>query len=428
MRWFGFLENMIRGGASDDRAPRASVNTGDGGTLYESLDDPDLAAALRGGRETQSGVSVNERSALCNSTFFRAVSLISASVGMLPIHLMRRPVEGKAQKAREHPLYRVLHKRPNGFQTPFEFKSYMQTCALLDGNAYALIIRGVRGITQLVPLKRGCCKPFLTDDWQLKFKYTRANGTVIDLPASDVFHFRHPLSRDGLHGISLLDVAAESIGLASAAEKAASRIFRNGTMVGGALETDKTLGEEVIGRLRESLETRFAGGENAGKTMILEEGMTWKTTSLDAGDAKLTETRAAQAEEVSRFTGVPRPLLMFDETSWGTGIEQLGLFFVTYCLLAWFVAWEEAIWRSCLTEDEQDEYFAKFNTGAILRGSLKEQAEFFAKALGSGGSQAWMTPDEVRGNFDLNAIPGGDKLPERTASKPSDPKKETVDA
>ncbi len=428
MRWLGFLGEMMAARPADAAAPRASVNTGDGGMLYESLNDPDLATALRGGRETDSGVVVSEKAALRNSTFFRAVSLISASIGMLPIHLMERPAEGKAQKARKHPLYRVLHKRPNGFQTPFEFKSYMQTCALMDGNAYALIIRGLRGITQLVPLKRGSCKPYLTDDWQLRFKYTKANGGIVDLPGSEVFHFRHPLSCDGLHGISLLDVAADSIGLASAAAKAAGRIFKNGTMVGGSLETDKNLGAEVIDRLRESLETRFAGGENAGKTMILEEGMKWKPASLDAAEAKLHETRAAQAEEISRFTGVPRPLLMFDETSWGSGIEQLGLFFVTYCLLAWFVAWEEAIWRSCLTEDEQDTYFAKFNTGAILRGSLKEQAEFFAKALGSGGSAAWMTQNEVRDAFDQNAVAGGDKLPERTAAKPADPKKETVDA
>ena len=48
---------------------------------------------------------------------------------------------------------------------------------------------------------------------------------------------------------------------------------------------------------------------------------------------------------MSRFSGVPRPLLMFDETSWGSGIEQLGLYFVTYCLMVWFIIWEEAIWR-----------------------------------------------------------------------------------
>lgn len=417
----------FRRSQSDATVIRPRAAAGDGGRAFTSLDDPELAAFINGGRETSAGVTVSEVRALRNSTFFRAVSLVSASIGMLPIHLMRRTA-GKAEKARNHPLFRVLHRKPNSFQTPSEFKSYMQTCALLDGNAYALIIRGVRGITQLVPLKRGTVKPRLTDTWELVFRYQRASGSFVDLPATEVFHFRHPLSRDGLNGISLLDVAAETIGLASAAETAASRIFRNGSMVGGALETDKNLGEEVIGRLRESLEERFTGTENAGKWIVLEEGMKAKTLDTSAKDSMLIETLSHQAEEISRFTGVPRPLLMFDSTSWGTGIEQLGLFFITYCLLAWFVAWEEAIWRSCLTEQEQDEYFAKFNVGALLRGSLKDQAEFFAKALGSGGSQAWMTPDEVRDNFDQNPISGGDKLPERVASKPDAPAKEPADA
>jgi hypothetical protein len=52
--------------------------------------------------------------ALRNSTFFRAVSLIAGAVGMLPLHLMQQDADGSnKRKAREHPLFRVLHKRPN---------------------------------------------------------------------------------------------------------------------------------------------------------------------------------------------------------------------------------------------------------------------------------------------------------------------------
>ena len=221
---------------------------------------------------------------------------------MLPLFLMRRTADGQAEKARDHPLFRVLHKRPNGFQTPLEFKAYMQTAVLLDGNAYALIIRGVKGITALVPLARGSCKPYLTDDWQLRFRYTKKSGAIVDLDGSEVFHFRHPVSRDGLTGVSLLDVAAEAIGLAAAAQKAASRVLKNGTMVGGALETDKELGAEVVERLKQSLEERYSGGDNAGKWMVLEEGLTAKSISINADDAQLAETRDHEAEEVSRFT------------------------------------------------------------------------------------------------------------------------------
>lgn len=391
------------------------------------IDSPVLAEFMRDGRTSAAGISVNELMALRNSTFFRAAHLISSAMGMLPTFLMRRSTDrtGKETiaKAKDHPLYRVLHKRPNTYQTAFEFKSYMQLLALLDGNAYALIIRGLRGkVVQLVPLKRGSVTPVLSGDWQLSFTYRRPSGGTVTLPATDVFHFRHPITRDGLKGINLIDMAVNAIGIAAQAEKAAGKVLKGGVMAGGALETDEELGAEAIDNLRESMRERQTDGESAGEWLILEGGLKAKPFVTSAKDAQFDEMRKRQAEEVSRFTGVPRPLLMFDETSWGSGIEQLGLYFVTYCLMPWFVAWEQAIERSCLTQAEQDadELYVKFNEGALLRGSLKDQADFFAKALGP--NNAYRTPDEVRGAFDLNPIDGGDTLPKSSAAAASSPK------
>jgi len=81
----------------------------------------------------------------------------------------------------------------------------------------------------------------------------------------------------------------------------------------------------------------------------------------------------------------------------------------------WFVAWEQAIARSCFTQAEQDadELYVKFNEGALLRGSLKEQSDFFKAALGPNGS--FMTPNEARSNFDLNPRPDGAELPKASA-------------
>ncbi|RZI59320.1 MAG: phage portal protein, partial [Zymomonas sp.] len=206
-------------------------------------DSPVLAEFLREGRTSSAGTTVNEMGALRNSTFFRALTLISGSIGMLPTHLMRRSVDAKGKetigKAKDHPLYRVLLKRPNTYQTALEFKAHMQSSALLDGNAYALIIRGFhrgRGdqVVQLVPLKRHSVTPKLSADWQLTFEYRRPSGGTVTLPARDVFHFRHPVSRDGLKGISLIDVAVNAIGIASQAEKAAGKLLNGGVMAGGS--------------------------------------------------------------------------------------------------------------------------------------------------------------------------------------------------
>jgi HK97 family phage portal protein len=380
---------------------------------YNALDlsDPYLIALMRDGRTSVVGDVINDRRAIRNSTFFRAMSLISGSMGMLPMHLMRRLPDGTTEKAKDLPLFNVLHRKANSYQTASQFRSHMQLAAMLDGNAFALKVRSRGAVRELIPLPRRSVKPKLSDDFKLTFEYSRPKGGRTILQQDDVFHFRAPLSLDGLCGVSLIDVCVDTLGIAAKAQSAAGRLLTKGSMARGALETDEALGEEAINNLKQSLRENYAGADAEDDWMILEEGLKAKLFAATARDSQLRELMQAEAEEIARFSGVPRPLLMFDETSWGSGIEQLGLFFVTYCLMMWFVIWEEAVWMCLLTPAEQDTLYAKVNEAALLRGSLKDQADFFAKAMGAGGGFGWMTQNEVRGNFDMNPAAEGDDLP-----------------
>jgi HK97 family phage portal protein len=379
-------------------------------------DDPMLASFLRGGREGLSGVAVSDKMAMRNSVFFRASSLIAGSIGMLPLDMYRRKADGTTAKAVDHPLHSVPKLDPlgNGAMTPSEFKSFMQLAALLDGGAYARVVRLGGDIQALVPFARKTVTKELTGG-ALRFKHSPKDGRVEYLGAADVFHFRAPVSLDGLHGLGLLDVAADTIGLAHLAERAMSNLLRKGVMAGGALEAKGSLSDTAYDRLKDSLREEYGGAEGAGDWMILEEEMSAKPFSGSAKDTQLVELRKFEAEQGSRFTGVPRPLLMFDETAWGSGIEQLGLYMVVYCLLPWFVTWEEAIWRLLSRQEKKarngDVLYAKFNERALLRGSMKDQAEFLARALGSGGGMAWITQNEARETQDMNPHADGSALP-----------------
>ncbi|MBX3494562.1 MAG: phage portal protein, partial [Parvibaculum sp.] len=286
--------------------------------------------------------------------------------------------------------------------------------ALLKGNGYALVVRstdirtGRPKISQLVPLDPDRVHPRQLDDWSVVYKYQPAHGAAREYKSRDILHLRG-LSLDGIRGISLVKQAAESIGLALAAELAAGRLFKNGSFVGGALTHPAQLSDDAFERLKSSLAEK-EGAENAGKNLILEEGMKYEPYAQNARDAQLADIRKMQVEEIGRITGVPRPLLMVDETSWGSGIEALGRFFVQFALGPWFEAWQQAIERTLLDEDEEDRYSAKFNAGALLRGSIKDQAEFFAKALGTGGSQGFMIANEVRDMLDMPHRPDGNRL------------------
>lgn len=394
----GFFD-FFRRPAPEQISPRADIGTG---VQIYSLDDPRLVEFMRMGELSITGRAVNVDQAMRNPSMFRAVSLISNSIGMLPTHVIDTETK---KKASGHPLFRILHRKPNGFQSAFDFKSLMQLRAVTKGNGYARIIRsldirtGRSRLAGLVPLDSDRVTPILSADWTMHYDYDQKVGGRLRLAASDVFHLRG-LSMDGINGISLVRQARDAVAIALAAELAAGRLFENGVLAGAALATSQKLSPEAFERLKASLAEK-EGAQNAGKTLILEEGLDWSTLEKSARDSQLAELRKLQVEEIARVTGVPRPLLMVDETSWGSGIEALGQFFVAYALNPWFEAWQQAAERSLLDDDEQDRFAVKFNPGALLRGSLKDQADYLAKALGAGGHQPWMYADEARDVMDL---------------------------
>lgn len=396
----GILDIFRRPSSGPERsAPRPEFGSS---VMAYTLDDPRLVEFMRMGEESITGTSVNVERALRNPAMFRAASITSNSIGMLPTHLI--DVETK-KKAKSHSLFRILHRRPNAWQSAFDFKSLMQLRAFTKGDGYALILRSFdlrankKIITGLVPLDPDWTTPILNADWTVSYRYEPTNGGRKVYPSSDIFHLRG-LSLDGLRGISMVKQASDAIGIALAAELAAGRLFKHGVLAGAALKTAQKLSPEAFERLKASLAEKEGAG-NAGKTLIFEEGLDWSVLEKSARDSQLTELRKLQVEEIARVTGVPRPLLMVDETSWGSGIEALGQFFVAYALNPWFEAWQQAAERSLIDESEQDRYAVKFNPAALLRGSLKDQADFLAKALGSGGHAPWMHVDEVRDVMDL---------------------------
>lgn len=393
--------DLFRGGAaktSQRQAPQASGE----GVVVMSLSDPRVIDFLRDGLMTASGFTISPEMALRNPSMFRAVSLISNSIGMLPLHLINQETKEKAKK---HPLYRILHRRPNSFQTAFDFRAMMQLRALVHKNAYALIVRstsirtGRRTVTALIPLDPRRMEAKLGSDWKMEYIYQPPEGPRIRYAAEDIFHLRG-MSLDGINGFSLVEQAKEAIGLALSAELAAGRIFKNGSFINGVIQAKDEMGDDAYERLKTSWNELHTGAENAGSTPILE-GAEYKVVGSTAREAQMAELRKLQVEEIARVSGVPRPLLMVDETSWGSGIEALGQFFVAYALSPWFEAWQQAIERCLLDEEDTETYSAKFNPGALLRGSLKDQAEYLSKAMGAGGHQPWMHYDEARDTMDL---------------------------
>lgn len=400
------LFDMFRRAVGADTTARPAAM--DSEAHWVDLSDPRLAAFMRDG-ETGSGVSVSADAALRNMAVFRCVDIIASTIGMLPLYLMRKGAEGQVTPAEDHPLYDLLLHRPNAWQTGHQFRSHMQTSALMEGNAFALIVRSTRRVAALVPLDSRLVTVRQNADWTLTYRYNKPASGWVDYPGDDILHIRG-LSRDGILGLSRTKVAREAIGLALQAEQAAARVFRNGMLVGGVLTHPQKLSDTAFARLQASLHERYVGTENAHKSMLLEEGMTYKEIASTTASTQNVETRNLQIEEVARAFGVPRPLLMQDATSWGTGIEQLAILFVRFGLAPWFTAWEGEANVKLLSPVERRTLYVDFDERELLRGSMTDQASYFSAALGAGGHSPWMSQNEIRTSAGLGRHPDGDSL------------------
>jgi HK97 family phage portal protein len=198
------------------------------------------------------------------------------------------------------------------------FRRMMQAHLLLRGNAYAMIVRSRGMVHHLIPLHPDRVECKQNDDLTLEYTYTRKDGRRIRLAQNEVFHLVG-LTLDGVHGVSAITYARETIGLSLSMEDHGANTFKNGACVSGVLKHPKKLDELSITRLRASLDDFRAGGEREGRSLILEEGMDYAAMAMTAEDAQWIESRKLSRSDIAMFFGVPPHMIGDTEesTSWG---------------------------------------------------------------------------------------------------------------
>ena len=351
---------------------------------------------------TAAGVPVGPETALKISTVYACDRLLSETIASLPAAVFQRMADGGRQRATNHPLYDVLMQQPNANQTAFEFFDFMTHCAVMRGNGYARIKAGPRGFAdQLKPIHPDWVTPERLDDDTLRYKIRKPDGTSEILNGADVFHLKG-MSADGVTGTSVVNYARESFGLSLGAEQSGARLFSNNSEPGGVLRSPKKLSDEAAKRLKSEWEAMHSG-PNQHRVAVLEEGLEWQSVAISHKDAQFLETREFQAEDACRWFRVPPHMvgLTSKATSWGSGIEQMGLGFVTYTLMPWLVRWQQAITRDLILAPQI--YFVEFLIEALLRGDLKSRYDAYAIARNWG----WMSPDDVRQREGENPLPNG---------------------
>ncbi len=368
---------------------------------------------------SRAGVRVSPDEAMKVSAVYRCVSILANVLAMFPKGMFERLERGR-REAPDHPLDPIISFKPNNRQSAYEFWRQMCYNLALRQNAYAQIVPGAPGrgwVGQLIPLHPDRVRgPEELPSGRLRYEYTKPDGQKVQLISGTDIWVLQGLSSDGLRGLSMIDVAHDSIGVSLAAERHAARFFERGVKPTGVLESAKAYTRETAEEMGDSFGRRYGGEQGTGKVPVLWDGVTFKPLSMTLKDAEFLDSRKFSVAEIARWFGVP-PHMVGDverSTSWGTGIEQQGLHFLIYSLLPWIELLEQSIRFTLVVQPER--FYPKFNVNSILRMDATTQANVFATLIDKGV----LNPNECRELLERNPREGGDEYV-NPAEKPAAP-------
>jgi HK97 family phage portal protein len=358
------------------------------------------------GGPTDSGERVTVDSSLQIGTVWACVKLIATTIATLPLHVFKEDAAGHGEIFKEHPLYRLLHDRPNMDMTSVEFWEATTAHILLWGNAYVGITRFGPRIVALTPMRPDRVSLRIEPNGAWTYVYTW-NGKTTYLSEADVLHIKG-FSLDGYFGLSAIEVGRNGLGSVRAAEKASAAVFRNGMRPSGVAKAKEYLTQPQREQARAMIEN-YSGAMSVGKVPLLEGGWDFVPLTIPPNDAQMLETRSFNVEEVCRWFEVPPIMIghVGNGTTLGSSTEQIMLHFYRTCLRGHLKRIEQGINGKLLTPvDLQNGVYSEFVVEGLLRADTAARYASYSTAVQNG----LMTRNEARALENLPADPDGDEL------------------
>lgn len=384
--------------------------------------DASMDRALSG-VSTMAGIDIGPDSALRNSAVWACVRVISQTVASLPLITYRRRADGGKERDPSHPLYSLLHDRPNPEQTSFQFWETAVSHLLTWGNHYSQIVANDYGVVELWPLRPDRMEVGRSQAGELRFRYRLDDGTLRYFAFHEIFHVAG-LSFDGVTGLSPIAYAREAIALGLEAEAYGARFFANDSRPGGVLSVEGTLKKDGKQALKEEWESLHRAG-NQHRIAVLDAGAKFQAVGLPPEDAQFIQTQRWTVEQTARFYGVPLHKIQSLDKATFSNIEHQAIEFVVDCIRPTCARVEASIKRDIFKiSDGKRTHYAEFLLDGLLRGDIKSRYEAYAV----GRQNGWLCGNEIRALENMNPMADGDvylvngnMVPIKTAIEPPEP-------
>lgn len=369
------------------------------------------------------GIDTNtDEDVLSEATYFACMKVLREAIGKLPLNLLRYNEKNGVEKMRDHPLYYILHDRPNPYMTASTFWSSVEYNRNHFGNAYVWI-QGAGANTKLWLLPSNEVEVWyddakiLADQPDLYYLWSTC-GKVYRFGSEEILHFKASDTLNGVTGVAIKDQLKMTIGGAVKSQKMINKMYATGFTAKAVLQYTGSLSDENVKLFTKGVQ-KYAKGElsEEGIENIIPIPLGAQITPLNVklADSQFIEVKQYTALQIASAFGIkPNQIGDYTKSSYASAEAQQLSFYVD-TLLFIIKQYEEELTHKLLTDKEiADGYHFKFNVAVILRADLATQIN----TLSVGVSNFIYTPNEARAMLDLEAKDGGDRLLGNGASIP----------
>jgi len=240
------------------------------------------------------------------------VDFLARNIAQLGLHVFRRVSETDRKRLREHPLAQLL-----GRPLPPEYKvtRYHLIQALMGDlgvyfNAFWLKVKpanGPKGLLRIPPSYVAVKGGLMPTRYEVTI-----GGKLLKVAPEGMVHFRGYNAESAILGLSPLETLRRVLAEEHAAGDYREAFWQNAARMGGIIERPVEApmwGKPARERFKAEFEALYSGGDNSGKTAILEEGMVWKQNTFNAQESEYLTGRRLTREECARAYHIPLPMV-----------------------------------------------------------------------------------------------------------------------
>ena len=355
--------------------------------------------------------------ALTVSAVYRATELRAKTLGVMPVQYQKKDsakgnfvtdMRGLGKR-----INYLLQEEPNPIMTASSLWELVTINRLMTGNGFVYIERDPMGFPLHLWLVRLGSYDIITGRYNISYLSDNDYVVKVNVPREDVLHFPNTFRmQNGFWGVSTIQYAAETLSLNKTLKNQNLETAAKGGRVKLIIGEEKPAsgqGTLAFGMFNKDTMDDYAKELQqkmyAGQDILAIRGLDKvQPISMSAAEMQAVESMGLSYDDVARFWGTPRPLLMLDTNSHYNDYQNATMEYHTRTILPDKTDMEKEIFRKLI--GWQDYGFRRIHIceKPLLAMDPERQAKVDELLIKNGTK----TFNEVRQEHDMPAIKNGD--------------------